>query len=211
MSISITLILIVVTVVVSLAAFNNANIFQKGLMNPYMVFNKKEFYRLVSSGFLHGGYAHLGFNMFTFYFFGTVVEMVFGQILGSMGSAVYVLFYLSAIVVSDLPVAIKHRDNPRYNSLGASGAVSAMVFASILYFPLNDICLYAILCLPGFILGVLYVGYSYYSGKQMNDNINHEAHLYGALYGLVFGLVVYPDSGAAFLEQIMTYRLPFFK
>lgn len=211
MTISITLILIIITVVVSLAAFNNANLFQKGLMNPYMVFHRKEIYRLVTSGFLHGGYAHLGFNMFTFYFFGTVVEMVFGQLLGGVGAVVYVLFYLSAIVVSDLPVAIKNKNNPNYNSLGASGAVSAMVFASILYFPLNDICLYAILCLPGFILGIMYVGYSYFSSKQMNDNVNHEAHLYGALYGLIFALVIYPDAGGAFFDQVISYRFPFFK
>lgn len=206
MTISITLIIIIVTVAISLAAFNNATIFQKGLMNPYMVFRKKEFYRMVASGFLHGSYVHLGFNMFTFYFFGQVVEQVFGQILGSQSTLVYVLFYISAIVVSDLPTAFKQKNNPGYNSLGASGAVSAMVFASILYFPLNDICLYAVLCIPGFILGVLYVAYSYYQGKNMGDNINHEAHLYGAIYGLVFGLIVYPAAGPAFLEQILSYR-----
>jgi membrane associated rhomboid family serine protease len=211
MNISITLILIIATVVVSMMAFNNPTIFQKGLMNPYMVFQKKEWYRMISSGFLHGGYAHLGFNMFTFFWFGNTVEAEFRYKLGGQGVLIYVLFYLSAIVVSDLPVAIKNRNNPRYNSLGASGAVSAMVFASILYFPLNDICLYAILCLPGFILGVLYVVYSYYSGKQMNDNINHEAHLYGALYGLIFGLVIYPEAGATFFEQVLSYRLPFLK
>ncbi|MFT7233991.1 MAG: membrane associated rhomboid family serine protease [Cyclobacteriaceae bacterium] len=203
---SITLLIIIITVVISLVAFNNANIFQKGLMNPYMVVHKREYYRMISSGFLHGSYVHLGFNMFTFYFFGSVVEQVFGQILGDQSVLVYVLFYISAIIVSDLPVAIKNKNNPGYNSLGASGAVSAMVFASILYYPLNDICLYAILCIPGFILGVLYVVYSYYQGKNMGDNINHEAHLYGALYGVVFGLIIYPKAGPAFIEQILTYR-----
>ncbi|MFT6868690.1 MAG: membrane associated rhomboid family serine protease [Cyclobacteriaceae bacterium] len=203
---SITLLIIIITVVISLVAFNNANIFQKGLMNPYMVVYKREYYRMISSGFLHGSYVHLGFNMFTFYFFGSVVEQVFGQILGDQSVLVYVLFYISAIIVSDLPVAIKNKNNPGYNSLGASGAVSAMVFASILYYPLNDICLYAILCIPGFILGVLYVVYSYYQGKNMGDNINHEAHLYGALYGVVFGLIIYPKAGPAFIEQILTYR-----
>ncbi|WP_258103185.1 rhomboid family intramembrane serine protease [Marinoscillum sp. MHG1-6] len=203
---SVTLIIIIVTVAISLAAFNNANIFQKGLMNPYMVFHKHQFFRLVTSGFLHGSYIHLGFNMFTFYFFGMVVEQVFGQLLGDSGTIVYVIFYLSAIIISDLPVAYKKRDDPMYNSLGASGAVSAMVFASILYFPLNDICLYAILCIPGFLLGALYVIYSYYQGKNMSDNINHEAHLYGAIYGLIFALIVYPEAGGSFIEQILSYR-----
>ncbi len=203
---SVTIIIIIVTVAISFAAFNNANIFQKGLMNPYMVIHKHQYYRMISSGFLHGSYVHLGFNMFTFYFFGNVVEQVFGQIMGSQSVIVYILFYISAIIVSDLPVAIKNRNNPGYNSLGASGAVSAMVFASILYYPLNDICLYAVLCIPGFILGTLYVIYSYYQGKNMSDNINHEAHLYGAIYGVIFSLILYPGAGPVFIEQILSYR-----
>jgi membrane associated rhomboid family serine protease len=135
------------------------------------------------------------------------VEQVFGQVLGSSGTIVYILFYLSAIVISDLPVAIKRKNDFNYNSLGASGAVSAMVFASILYFPLNNICLYGILCLPGFILGVIYVVYSYYQGRNMSDNINHEAHLYGAIYGAVFGIIVYPAAAMDFVNQIMSYRI----
>ncbi|MEQ8238160.1 MAG: rhomboid family intramembrane serine protease [Cyclobacteriaceae bacterium] len=207
MELSLTLIIIIVTVGVSLAAFNNENIFRKGLMNPYIMFQKGEFWRMITSGFLHGSYVHLGFNMFTLYFFGRVVEMVFYQKLGSSASLVFILFYISAIIVSDLPVAFKQRNNPSYNSLGASGGVSALVFASILYFPLNDICLYGLLCLPGFILGVIYVVYSYYQGRKMSDNINHEAHLYGAIYGIIFGVVVYPASAGSFLDQIMSYRI----
>lgn len=190
---------------VSLLAFNNSEIFQKSLMNPYMVFHRKQYWRLLSSGFIHGSYIHLGFNMFTFYFFGRVVEQVFGEVLGTTGSIIFILFYLSAIIISDLPSAWKKRNLVNYNSLGASGAVSAMVFASILYFPTNDICLYGILCLPGFILGTLYVVYSYFRGKNMSDNINHEAHLYGAIYGLVFGLIIYPPAAPAFIEQISNY------
>ena len=176
-------------------------------MNPYLVFHKKEYWRLIASGFIHGSYIHLGFNMFTFYFFGRVVEQVFGQVLGGSSTIVFVLFYLSAIVVSDLPVAFKRKNDIHYNSLGASGAVSAMVFASILYYPLNDICLYGIFCLPGFILGIIYVVYSYYQGRNMSDNINHEAHLYGAIYGAIFGIVVNPHSAISFIDQIKTYRI----
>ena len=101
--------------------------------------------------------------MFTFYFFGSVVEIIFNQVMGGSGGLLFIFFYLSAIVVSDLPTAIQNRKFPGYNSLGASGAVSAMVFASIIYLPLNKICLFAILCLPGFILGTLYIIYSYFS------------------------------------------------
>jgi membrane associated rhomboid family serine protease len=205
--VSLTILIIIVTVIISLAAFKKAEVFKKSLMNPYLVFHKNEYWRLVTSGFIHGSYVHLGFNMFTFYFFGRVVEQVFGQVLGSSGTIVYILFYLSAIVISDLPVAIKRKNDFNYNSLGASGAVSAMVFASILYFPLNDICLYGIFCLPGFILGVIYVVYSYYQGRNMSDNINHEAHLYGAIYGAIFGIIVYPAAAMDFVNQIMSYRI----
>ncbi len=207
MELSLTLIIIIITSAISLAAFNNEKLFRKGLMNPYLMFQKGEYWRLITSGFLHGSYIHIGFNMFTLYFFGRMVEMIFDQVLGSNGPIVFILFYISAIIVSDLPVAIKQKNNPSYNSLGASGGVSALVFASILYFPLNDICLYGILCLPGFILGVIYVVYSYYQGRNMSDNINHEAHLYGAIYGIIFGIAVYPSSAGSFIEQIMTYRI----
>ena len=145
--------------------------------------------------------------MFTFYFFGPVVESVFSQLHGSAGSVLYVLYYLSAIVISDLPVAIKNRNRMGYNSLGASGAVSAMVFTSILYFPLNHLCLFGFICMPGFILGTLYVVYSYFQGKNMSDNINHEAHLYGAIYGLVVGILAYPDAVSEFFRQVSTYRI----
>ena len=148
--------------------------------------------------------------MFTFFFFGDAVERVFDQLLGDSGGITYALLYLSAIVVSDLPVAFKNKDNPGYNSLGASGAVSAVVFCSILFFPVNNICLYGLLCLPGFILGLIYIIYSYYQGKNMAGNINHEAHLYGALYGLVFGLVIYPGAGPAFVDQILNYKFFWF-
>lgn len=205
--ISITIIIIIVTVVVSLAAFNNAEIFRKSLMNPFLVFEKKQYWRMITSGFIHGSYVHLGFNMFTFYFFGRVVELTFGQMMGGEGALVFVLFYLSALVISDLPTAIKQRRNINYNSLGASGAVSALVFASILYFPLNKIYLFGIIGIPGFILGVLYVLYSYFSGKNMGDNINHEAHLYGSLYGLVFAIAVSPESVPEFFRQVASFRL----
>ncbi|REE01590.1 rhomboid family intramembrane serine protease [Marinoscillum furvescens] len=205
--ISLTTLIIIVTVAISLLAFSNAEVFQKSLMNPFMVFKKNQYWRFVTSGFIHGSYIHLGFNMFTFYFFGRVVEQVFMQLYGGMGAVLFILFYLSAIVISDLPVAWKKKDQLNYNSLGASGAVSAMVFASILYFPLNDICLYGILCLPGFILGTIYIVYSYYQGRNISDNINHEAHLYGAIYGAVFAIAMYPASAKGFIDQVSTYSI----
>lgn len=205
--ISITLIIIILTVATSLWAFNNSEVFRKSLMNPFLVFHKKQYWRMLTSGFIHGSYIHLGFNMFTFYFFGLSVEYTFQQMMGGTGLVVFVLFYLSAIVISDLPTAFKQRNNLNYNSLGASGAVSALVFASIIYYPLNKIYLFGILGIPGFILGILYVLYSYFSGKNMSDNINHEAHLYGSIYGIIFAIAVSPGSVPEFFRQISTFKL----
>jgi membrane associated rhomboid family serine protease len=204
---SITLIIIAVTVVVSLVAWNNGNIYYGFMMNPYEIFKQNQYWRMLTSGFIHSGYVHLGFNMFTFYFFGNVVEIIFDQVLGSSGSLIFIVFYLSAIVVSDLPTAIQNRHRPGYNTLGASGAVSALVFASIMYMPLNKICLFAVLCLPGFILGALYIIYSFTQSKTLSDNINHQAHLYGAIYGIVFALIIYPPAAGHFIEQILNYRI----
>jgi membrane associated rhomboid family serine protease len=114
---------------------------------------------------------------------------------------------LSAIIVSDLTTLKKNKDNPGYNSLGASGAVSAIVFAFILFMPLEDICLYAVLCFPGFILGTVYLIYSYTQAKRRRDFINHDAHLFGALYGVVFCIVLYPDSIQIFIRQISNWKL----
>ncbi len=207
---SLTLLILFVTVAVSFAALGNQGLYYKFLLNPYQAIHRSEYWRFLTSGFIHNGYVHLGFNMFTFYFFGSLVEETFIYRLGeSSGTTFFILLYVSAIVISDLPVAFKHKNNPGYNSLGASGAVSAVVFASILYYPTNKIYLFGLVGLPGFILGAIYVIYSYTQGKNMADNINHEAHLYGALYGLIFGLVVYPEAGPQFFEQIMNYRFNF--
>ncbi len=205
-----TLIILLITVAISLAALGNKGLFFKFLLNPYQAFHRKEYWRFLTSGFIHNSYAHLGFNMFTFYFFGGLVENTFHYRFGETdGTVLFVLLYLSAIVISDLPVAFKHKDNPGYNSLGASGAVSAVVFASILYYPTNKIYLFGLIGLPGFILGTIYVIYSYRQGKNMGGNINHEAHLYGAIYGLIFGLLVYPQAGPEFFDQILNYRFTF--
>jgi membrane associated rhomboid family serine protease len=146
---------------------------------------------------------HLLLNMFSFYFFGPGIERIFTTLFGPLTGGIYFLaLYLIAIVVSDLPTYLKHRSDPGYNSLGASGAVSAIIGAFIIFQPLNLICIYIAFCLPGFIMGILYIGISYYQGKKGKDNINHDAHLYGALFGFLFTIVAYPPSIPAFVEQI---------
>lgn len=204
---SLTLIIIILTVVVSYSSFQNPSQRYRLMFNPVHITEHKQWYRLITSGFIHSNWVHLGFNMFTFYFFGGLVEQVFLSLKGSLGSVYFVAFYLLAIIVSDLPSLIKHKGNLHYNSLGASGGVAAMVFSSILFFPTNPICLYGFVCIPGFILGGVYVVYSYLKGKDMSDNVNHDAHLIGAVFGLVFTIILRPSVLMEFVEQISNWSI----
>lgn len=199
---SLTVIIIIINVVVSYMGFQNPTLQYKLTMNPVAILRQGQWYRVVTSGFIHSNWAHLGFNMFTFYFFGRLVEQIFTALKGDQGGIYFVLFYLLGIVISDLPSLLKHKDHPHYNSLGASGGVAAIVFCSILFFPTNDICLYGFICIPGFILGVIYLIYSYTKGKSLSDNVNHDAHLIGAVFGLVFSVVMEPRVLASFIQQI---------
>jgi membrane associated rhomboid family serine protease len=117
-----------------------------------------------------------------------------------------VIFYILGIIISDIPTYFKNQGNSYYRALGASGGTSATVFASIIILPLSDICLFGVVCLPGFILGALFLIYSYFKGKNQDDAINHDAHLYGAIFGIIFILIISPSSAITFLEQIKDYR-----
>ncbi|MDX5420921.1 MAG: rhomboid family intramembrane serine protease [Hymenobacteraceae bacterium] len=205
---SVTLILIIITVGISLYAFKNYELLHNWIFQPYAVQRDNSWYRFLTSGFIHADFTHLFFNMFTLFFFGGVVEQTFQIVFGATaGILIYLLVYLGGIIVSDIPTFLKHRNDPSYRALGASGGVASVVFSSILFYPTQDICLYALLCIPGFILGILYLMYSYFSGKRMAGNINHDAHFYGALYGFVLSLVLVPQALPNFFEQIGNWRL----
>ena len=205
---SITLIIIVVTVIVSLMAWNNYSLMDRWIMNPYQVANRGQYYRLITSGFLHADWSHLLFNMISLYFFGSFIEQVFGFLFGAGGPVYLIGFYIVAIVISDIPTLLKHRNNPGYNSLGASGGVSAILFAVILFRPLTPINLFFIpIGIPGFIFGGLYLAYSYYEARRGMGAVNHDAHFYGALFGVLFMIVVYPPVLSQFLEQVASWRL----
>lgn len=202
----ITYTLMGITVLISMYSFNNEGMLRSFMMNPYMITSRKQYYRFLTSGFIHKDHMHLLLNMVSFYFFGGVMEQVFKSIFGDAGGVYFILLYLIAIIVSDMPTYLKNKNNPGYNSLGASGGVSAVIFASIIFLPLQDICLYFALCMPGFILGTAYLIFSYYQGRKANDGINHDAHLYGALFGFFFCVILYPTSLPRFIEQVMSWR-----
>lgn len=188
--------------IVTYYAWQKPLVHQRLMLNPYTVFHQKQYDRLITSGFVHNNGMHLFLNLFTLYFFGGAIEKIFFIYFGELGNVYYIGLFLSAILVANLPTFLKHKDHPNYNSLGASGGVSALVLAFILFDPLRDLCLYAVLCLPGYILGAVFIGYSIIMGKRGQDNINHDAHLFGALYGVLFIIVLRPSTLQSFIQTL---------
>lgn len=203
---STTLIIIIVTSVASYMAFQDKSKQYRYMMNPYQVVYRKQYERMITSGFLHADWIHLIFNMLTLYFFGDIVEFYFNSI-SQYGTILYVAMYLLGIIVSDIPSLIKHKNNPNYNALGASGAVSAVLFSSILFNPTHNLLIYGIIPIPGFLFGGIYVIYSYYSGKNQRDNIGHDAHLFGALFGIIFTIAIWPNVVMHFIDQMAQFRI----
>jgi membrane associated rhomboid family serine protease len=208
MELSATVIIIGITVLTSYMAWQKPNLMDRWMFTPYQINKRNQWDRFILSGFIHKDGTHLLFNMFTFYFFGRVVEsflmIKFGQV---AGIGMYLLFYVGAIVIADIPTYFKHQSHSFYQALGASGGVAAIVFGSIILMPLSDICLFGILCLPGFAIGVLFLIYSFVQSKKGGDGINHDAHLYGALFGIAFILIVSPQSALNFIDQIKSFRM----
>ncbi len=202
-----TLILIVVTVAASMYGWNNPNIQKKWMFNPFTVHNAGQYYRFLSSGFIHSNSMHLLFNMIALFFFGGVIERIYMNTFGPKGIIYYLITYLAGIVVSNIKTYLKYKDSGYYNSLGASGGVASILFASILYRPTSSICLYFAICIPAFILGAIYLIYTYYSGKKVSDNINHDAHLFGSLFGIVFTIILRPAVLVEFIERIKNFSL----
>lgn len=192
------LIIIVVTVVVSFYAFSNGELVRKLIFWPPAITRDKQYYRLISYGLIHADFQHLLFNMLTLFFFARVMEPLYDRYLGPFGFAI---FYFGGLVASILPTYFKQRDNSRYHSLGASGAVSAVLFAFILIQPWAMIIVF-VFPLPAILYAALYVAYTYYMERQGVDNINHSAHLWGAAYGVLFTIIMEPRVIALFLHGL---------
>ena len=199
----ITVIIIAITCIVSILCFNGTLNGNKLIFNAYQVWHRKEWYRMLTSGIIHSGWGHLFFNMLTLYFFGRVVEQYFSATFGGVpGAVLYVMLYVSALAISSLGDLVKYRDNWNYNALGASGAVSAVLFASILFAPKMGIYIYLIpIPVPGYIFAPLYLLYCWYMAKRNMDNIGHTAHFWGAVYGILFPIICKPDVLSFCLSQ----------
>lgn len=196
----VTYALIAITCVVSWIAFNNRKLADRLILWPPAIDKHKQYDRLVTYGFIHADFMHLLFNMITLYFFGTQIEALMTN---AVGIWVYPVFYLSALVVSILPTYLKNQHNPNYLSLGASGAVSAVLFAFILVAPWQLIFVLFI-PLPAVVFAVLYVGYSIWMDRRGGDRINHSAHLAGAAYGVMFLIIMRPQVLQHFLHELQS-------
>ena len=200
MTLSITIVIVAVTVLVSWRAFNDRALLERLILWPPAVERRKQYDRLLGYGFVHAVWMHLIFNMITLWSFGTAVERVFSEWITPVG---YVLVYLSAIVVSILPTYITHRNDANYRSLGASGGVSAVLFAFILFDPWSTLIIFPIpVPIPAFLFAILYVGYSIWMDRRGRDNVNHSAHLWGAAYGLLFTVLLEPKVLAHFTQTL---------
>ena len=199
----VNLLLIAITVLVSWMAFNNRALHDRLVLWPPAVDRKRQYDRLVTCGFIHADWMHLLFNMFTLFFFGGQIETVMVSLTGSY--LTYPAFYLAALVVSILPSYLKNQKNPNYLSLGASGAVSAVLFAFILLSPWTRI-LVLFIPAPAIIYAVFYVGYSIWMDRRGGDRINHSAHLAGAAFGVLFMLAMRPAIFEHFLRELSNPR-----
>ena len=188
---SVALVILLVTAGVSLAGlYGSPSIIERSLFRPYWFLRRRQYETAVTSGFVHADLPHLIFNLITFYFFAFQLER-------QIGSARFLALYLVALVVSDAGTYFKHRNNPDYASLGASGAISAVLFASIVYFPWQKLFIIPIpVPIPAPLFAIGYVAYSWYSSRQARGRINHDAHLGGALTGLAFVLLTDPGAYA---------------
>ncbi|HEX5001463.1 MAG TPA: rhomboid family intramembrane serine protease [Bacteroidia bacterium] len=202
---SITEILVGVTCIISIAAFYNRDIMHRMIFNPYMISERKQWYRFFSSGFIHSDWIHLFVNMIVLWSFGQVVEEYYQIVFEEKATFYYLLLYFGGMLISITPSYKRNMHNAGYNALGASGAVSSVLFAAILFQPLQKIYLYGIIGLPGILLGAAYLVYSYYMNKKGNDNVNHDAHFWGAVFGMLFTVLLKPTLFIYFLDQLTSF------
>ncbi len=199
----VTIALIAITCGVSWMAFDKRSLADRLVLWPPALERRHEYWRLVSYGFVHADIGHLAFNMITLFFFGREIERVMAGVTGSW--LTYPLFYLAALAVSILPSYLKHRHDANYVSLGASGAVTAVLFAFILLAPWTLIFVFFI-PVPAIIYAVFYVGYSLWMDRRGGDRINHSAHLSGAAFGVLFMVMMAPEVTGIFWRQLMSPR-----
>lgn len=206
---SITLLIIIITVLISYQAMENPAMKASLFFRPYDLAQRKEYYRALTSGFIHRDWIHLGVNMYVLWVFGEFVEHQFVALFGTMkGRIFYLLVYLATIVFAHTTSFIKHRNNPAYASLGASGGVSGILVIFVLFAPWATLLLFFIIPMPAIVAAIGYLVYSSWASKNAHDNIGHDAHIDGALFGFWFAILLKPSLFSQFLNELVN-GLPF--
>ena len=200
---SISILLIAVTVLASIMAWRDSTLRNKWIHNAYLANRNKEYHRLLTSGFIHADYLHLFFNMYALYLFGEYVSSYFQYLFGGKYILAFLGLYVIGIVIANLPDFFKYKNNAGFNSLGASGGVSSVVFCSVILNPMMELMIFPIpVAMPGYIFALVYVAYSIFMEKKQMNNVNHMAHLWGALWGVLFIVITEPATLGNFISQI---------
>lgn len=201
-----TLLIIGITVAISLLAFSNRGLFEKMQLNPYQVYHQKQWYRVVTHGFLHADMIHLFVNMIVLFSFGEAVEQRFSLLesRGVIGGSTlhFLILYFAGMVIATTTTIQKHKDHYNYNAIGASGAVSAVVFTYIFFSPTNTLLLMGVIPIPAILFGILYLVYSQYMRKKSGDRVNHDAHFVGAVFGFIYPIILEPGLIRVFFNQL---------
>lgn len=204
-----TYIIIFITAIVSIACLRDRALFEKLSLVPYMVSRRRQWYRVITHIFVHGDYTHLIVNMLVLWSFGQSIETMFRSLetVGVIwnGPLTFLALYFLGGIAASIQDLVKQRNNPYYASIGASGSVAAVIFAWIFFNPWQKLYLFGLVPIPGIIFGVLYLVYSRYMGGRNGGNINHYAHLYGALFGFIFPMLIDPSMISAFFEKLTSF------
>lgn len=201
---TITLMLILIIALTSAFAFSQKETMAQLQFNAYQIYHRHQYYRILTHALIHANWEHLIVNMIVLYSFGTAVEHYFEMYFGTVGSYYYLILFFGSVIFSSLWSLYKQKDNPYYNAVGASGAVSAIVFTAIFFNPWNPIYFFMILPIPGIIFGGLYLYYSYYMSTKKTDNIGHDAHFLGAIFGFLFPVILRPELLMDFIKVLFS-------
>ena len=202
---TVTLTIVILTCLVSVAAFNSSKIIDDLIFWPPAISMRHQYYRFITCGLIHADFVHLLFNMVTLYFFGKGLEILYRGELG-LQAYYYPVLYVTALIVSNIPSYLKRKDDYNYRSLGASGAVCAVMFAVILIRPWQTVSVFYAIPMPSILYAVLFMAFSIYMSKRGGDNVNHDAHLWGGLYGIVFTIIVHPGIVSTFINEMKNPR-----
>jgi membrane associated rhomboid family serine protease len=199
---TITLMLILIISLTSALAFSQKETMAQFQFNAYKIVHRHQYYRILTHALVHANWEHLIINMIVLYSFGKAVEHYFEMYFGTIGAYYYLILFVGSVIFSTLWSLYKEKNNPYYNAVGASGAVSAILFTAIFFDPWNPVYIFGVLPFPGVIFGGLYLYYSYYMSTKKSDNIGHDAHFLGAVFGFFFPVILRPELFLGFIQVL---------